>query len=493
MLSFVLMWSLPVQATLTIDPGHVLAVAPRDLNGLSYEAMQLTDPGFFSADNRQLVAMFRRLSAHGVLRIGGNSSELSWWQPSPESTAPAEVLAQAGRTGAWTNRTPYAITPKAIDNLAGFLKATGWTMIYGLNFGAGTPERDAEEADYVAKRLGNHLKYFQIGNEPDLYTTGDNGGRPKGWGFENYAQEWLAIADAVSEKVPGARFGGPDVAGNSNWIVRFGEEVGPKLGKRLASLSGHYYAMGPAGAKTSDIAHMLSPAKGVAQALDRIRPVATRLGVTYRMTEGNSCYRGGQAGVSNALAAAIWAGDYTLDLLAHGGGGVNFHGGSSAQIAASLGNHLPGARNDADVEIAKLGTFYSPIAGSRDAGFTARPMLYGMYLAEQFAGKQMVEARLGATDANLTSYAARDGGGYLVAVFNKDLAKDATVALTGVPFKSAAVWRLTAPSLDSTTGVTFGGGVLTADAPFLSVGAERISVPTVNVPHGSAVLMWIKR
>ena len=39
-----------------------------------------------------------------------------------------------------------AITPEAIDQLAGFLDAAGWSLIYGLNLGTGTPQRAAEEA-----------------------------------------------------------------------------------------------------------------------------------------------------------------------------------------------------------------------------------------------------------------------------------------------------------------------------------------------------------
>ena len=46
-----------------------------DFMGLSYENLQLEDPAFFSPANRGLVEQFRNLSARGVLRLGGNTSE----------------------------------------------------------------------------------------------------------------------------------------------------------------------------------------------------------------------------------------------------------------------------------------------------------------------------------------------------------------------------------------------------------------------------------
>ena len=96
------------------------------------------------------------------------------------------------------------------------------------------------------------------------------------------------------------------------------------------------------------------------------------------MAEGNSCFRGGKPGMSNALAGALWGMDYMLEMATLGCSGINFHGGSGNVISMSLGNKLPGARNARDLEIARLGSFYSPIAGNREVGYTARP--YGIQL-----------------------------------------------------------------------------------------------------------------
>lgn len=359
------------------------------------------------------------------------------------------------------------------------------------NFGAGTPERDSDEADYVARKVGNRLKSFQIGNEPDLYTSAENGGRPKGWDYGDYVKEWSAIADAIINRVPNARFGGPDVAGNSDWIMRFGESIKPQLGDHLSMLSGHYYAMGPAGGKGINVERLLTPHAWVGETMDKVETLAKKLGVVYRMTEGNSCYRGGQAGVSNALAGALWAGDYMLEMAAHGNSGVNLHGGGGKQIGLSLGDHLPGARNDADLALAKLGSFYTPIAGDRAHGFSARAVYYGMMLAEEFVGKVLVQTRIDAGGVNASAYAARDGNGYLMALFNKDPALDLTVALDGVNGRHARVWRLTAPSIDATVGISLGGASVYSNGSWHPNKQEPVDPSHIRLPHASAALVFL--
>ena len=53
-------------AELTLHPQPDAVKIPLTYSGLSYELAQLTDPAFFSAANRDLVAYFRLLSPNGV-------------------------------------------------------------------------------------------------------------------------------------------------------------------------------------------------------------------------------------------------------------------------------------------------------------------------------------------------------------------------------------------------------------------------------------------
>ena len=85
--------------------------------------------------------------------------------------------------------------------------------------------------------------------------------------------------------------------------------------------------------------------------------------------------------------------------------------GSAKQIAAGLGDKLPGAQSAADLEVARLGTFYSPFAGNRAEGFGARPIFYGMMLVEQFAGTTLVANEFDAAGANATAYTAKAADG----------------------------------------------------------------------------------
>src|SRR5215471_17872015 len=57
-----------VPGELVVDlasPSHLI---PQNYTGVSYELAQLTDPNFFAASNKQLIALFRLMSAQGVLR-----------------------------------------------------------------------------------------------------------------------------------------------------------------------------------------------------------------------------------------------------------------------------------------------------------------------------------------------------------------------------------------------------------------------------------------
>src|SRR5271170_296893 len=57
-----------------------LGPVPLDYAGLSYEAAQLYNPSYFSDTNTSLVTAFRKRSPQGVLRIGGNLSDVTRWE-----------------------------------------------------------------------------------------------------------------------------------------------------------------------------------------------------------------------------------------------------------------------------------------------------------------------------------------------------------------------------------------------------------------------------
>jgi hypothetical protein len=298
------LWTQEPVTTLSLRSAANRSV-PTDYTGFSYETVQLADPSFFAADNHALIALFRLLSPRGVLRIGGNSSEFCWWQTKPDQQPPPDP-SSAGHTDNWMPHNLTAIQPVAVDKLAGFLDATGWKAIYGLNLGTGTPERAAEESAYVARILGSRLLYFQIGNEPEFYRNSNNQLRTPGWNFDQYIAQWTAFARAVLECVPEARFGGPDVGSDDSWVVRFAQEAPKLLPGRIVACTGHYYAEGPPDSPRVTVARLLSGDAIIDRDLPRIIEAADSAGIVYRITEGHSCYRGGKPGMSNAFCSSLW-------------------------------------------------------------------------------------------------------------------------------------------------------------------------------------------
>src|SRR5580704_5227768 len=376
---------------LSADFSKPLATMPLDFTGLSYESAQLGHPDFFSSSNHGLIGLFRCLNPRGVLRIGGNTAEYTRWSSDDADAAKNDTPHAIGPDAGTASKTASILTPIAIRNLKSFITEAGeWRVIYGLNLWHGTPENAAAEAAYVFESLGPRLICFQIGNEPDM--DHDAGSKTR-WTFDHYWERWPMFRDAVKKAVPGAQFAGPDIAKELDWISEM-------AGKQpdLTFLSGHYYAEGPPADPKMTLEFLLKRGKDPAAygEFETVQAATKQLGRPFRMTEGNSCYHGGKPMVSNTFASALWSADYMLQVAQAGYIGVNLHGG---------GNGL-----------------YTPIAGDTPEGFVARPVFYGMLLAQRFAGSTFVEASLtGQSDTqNVTAFAAKNGAhGLKLAIFNK--------------------------------------------------------------------------
>ena len=433
---------------------------PIDFVGLSYEVQQLADPGFFSAQNSGLIREFRALSSTGVLRLGGNTSEFAYWKPASDSAEPEhpQVREVEGEPKAHY----YAVTPEAVRNLAGFLRATGWTAVYGIGMGTNTPARAAAEAVFVAETLGDRLQYLQIGNEPDLFDRHLRD--PKAWSAKAYLEEWLTLARAITVRVAAAKFGMPDVAGKVSWLSEIADQwLSVKAPPPLTTLTHHYYFGGPATNPEINIPNLLKPAtmEKVQSTANIAAAAASKIGARVRMTEGNTCYRGGKPGVSDVFAAALWSADYSLLLARNNYSGVNLHGGTGKSVANSVGGSLPGdalleANGETPEQIsAHPHPFYTPIA-TFGSDYRLEPVAYGLKFASLFSGGTLLQtefsAKLQAAGVNATAYAAKlPGGQTSVIILNKDAAEDLEVELDFGRGASGAVQTeiLHAPALDS--------------------------------------------
>jgi hypothetical protein len=433
---------------------------PSDFVGLSYEVQQLTDPHFFSAQNQGLIREFKALSSSGVLRLGGNTSEFGYWKPTASSPEPAhpKVREVAGEPKAQY----YAVTTEAVKNLAGFLRATGWTCLYGIGMGTNTSSRAAEEAVFVAKALGDRLQYFQIGNEVDLFDRHLRD--PKTWSPRMYLEEWLTLARAIAGRVPAAKFGMPDVAGYVSWLSEIADQWHSiQSPPHVTTLTHHYYFGGPATNPDVNIPNLLKPAtmQKVQNTANIATAAASKMGTRVRMTEGNTCYRGGKPGVSDVFAAALWSADYSLLLATNGYSGVNLHGGTGKSVANSVGGSLPGdgllqASGETAEQIATHPhPFYTPIA-TFGSEYVLEPVAYGLKFAGSFSGATLLKTdfstKMQAAGVNATGYAAKlPGGQKSVIILNKDAAADLEVELDfgGDTNGAMETETLHAPALDS--------------------------------------------
>jgi hypothetical protein len=412
-------------ATLTLHPDRPGPQIPANFIGLSYETQQLSDPTFFSAANTGLIAQFRALTPNGVLRLGGNTSDLGWWRPTSDTPQPT-IQVRDSHGAEPTANSAFPITPEAVHNLRAFLDATGWTCLYGINLGTNTPARAADEAAFVTTVLGPKLEYFQLGNEPDGYSTHLRD--PNTWSANAFFDDWLAEANAIRARVPSARFGMPDVGWRVDWVTVMADRLLATPNRpNIAALSHHYYVGGPPSSPEMTIPFILRNDPRVAQDADISRAAAAKLNVPFRMTEGNTCYRGGKPGVSDTFASALWAADYLLRLASLGYAGVNLHGGDAKMVASSLGGTLPG---DALV-LAQHGDpathphpYYTPIAHISD-NYLLEPVAYGMKFAQQFAGTTMIPLDFNPGPVNATAYAMRwPSGRICLAIINKDATQD---------------------------------------------------------------------
>src|SRR5580698_7811058 len=448
------------QATLTIPKEANGPHMPDDYIGLSYEVQQLVDPSFFSAGNAGLIREFKALSVHGVLRLGGNTSEFEWWKPASDTMEPEHP--QTREVVGEPRAQYYPVTAEAVRNLAAFLQATGWTCLYGVGMGTNTPEHAAEEAEYVAKTLGERLQYFQIGNEVDLFDRHLRD--PKTWNAKTYLDEWLNFARAVTKAVPTARFGMPDVAANVSWLTQIAE-IWPSIQNppHITTLTHHYYFGGPATNPAVSIPNLLKPETmaRVQKTADTATAAADKMGIRVRMTEGNTCYRGGKPGVSDVFAAALWSADYALLLTSNNYSGVNLHGGTGKSVANSVGGFLPG-----DVMLKEEGEspdqiathphpFYTPIA-TFGSEYVMEPVAYGLKFAGKLSGGSLFQVDFNspfqAAGVNATAYAVKLASGHLTTIIlNKDAEQDVEVILDFGAKKTGMVQieMLHASALDS--------------------------------------------
>lgn len=462
---------LTVQASVAPTPsGQVMAPGFVGVS-MEYQAVHAYTGSNPRAVNPTLINLLRALAPgqQPVLRIGGNSTDQTWW-PLRGQLAPPGIR--------------YALTPGWMQTTQALAAALKARLILGINLAAGRPALAAEEARALVQGLGRrYIDALEIGNEPDVYNqfpwyTGHGlsyYARPEDYDLSLYTQDFTRWGAAM----PSLPLAGPAFA-ELTWLDGLGQLITAEPQLKLITV--HRYPLrgcinNPITPGYASIGTLLSDdsSSGMAQALASYVGVAHSFHLPFRVAEMNSASCSGRWGVSNTFAASLWAVDTLFNLAAVGVDGVNLH-------------TLPGAPYE-------LFSFQQTAHGWRAF---VHPEYYGLVLfAQAFppgarllpvtepAGPVKIWATLSSTSRTR------------VVIINKSTTDSATVTVA-VPNSggSASLEWLRAPSASSTTGVTLGAqslghwtrtGVLgkPKTTPTRAVSGSY----TITLPAASAVLL----
>jgi hypothetical protein len=441
-------------ARVTIGSGPALATISPLFMGLGYEISSVARPGLMSRANEGYVQLVRTLGSRGVIRVGGNTADYSRYAPAGPAVS-----------------TPYGtvVNNAALNELGGFLQATGWKLIWALNLGSGSVGDAVAEARAVMAIAGERLLAFEIGNEPDLFSREKH--RGPDYGYENWLAEYRRYKTALRAQFPGVPFAGPDAAGKTDWVTRFAADEG----KNAVLLTHHYYREGQNPGST--IEKLLGADPKLEPELAQLRAASLSCGVPYRICEVNSFSGGGRPGVSDTMAGALWALDYMFTVASHGGSGVNMETGVNQHGFISS---------------------YSPIGDDEQGHYSAKPEYYGLLAFSLAACGELLSTEVEPNTAAIKAYATRLSNGALtLTLINKgNVASVAHVDTGGRSLnREASVIRLKAPAVDAKTGITLGGAEVTARGTWKPAVPEILDVRkaqlSLSLPAASAAMVQI--
>jgi hypothetical protein len=184
---------------------------------------------------------------------------------------------------------------------------------------ANTPE-DAARAVRMARERGLKVAHWEIGNEPDLYSTvrGD-----KSWTAERYCDVFRAQAAAVKAADPAARVAGPAVSGATETAMPFLERFVALCGDVVDVLTWHIYPTDGDGTEEAALAS-ISQVDGTVEHVRRVwsdakrNPLGHRRDVQLAVTEYGLSWKTDRPRFLADQPAALWAAETALRLARHG-------------------------------------------------------------------------------------------------------------------------------------------------------------------------------
>ncbi|MBV8332958.1 MAG: hypothetical protein JO192_09510 [Candidatus Eremiobacteraeota bacterium] len=426
-------------ATIAVDLSSQQRTIPNDFDGFSIEVNDAAEKylGTPQAPNLVFEQLLRNLGP-STIRIGGDSSDFSCWNPR-KAPYPAGCL--------------FAITP---DTVRGFVQAsarTGWGITAGINLAQNdatwTLPYGIALSRAAASTPGSRLVGFEFGNEPDLYPSetlyGHHRIRPSGYSWPNVVADWKPYVVAFKGDPATARFAliGPAYDDSSDvwrnaYLAPFARGVGAR---NLGFLTVHDYPTYTCGGHRVTVAQLLSP-QLVALYRQQARgwiATAGRLGLPLVLGETNSTACGGQNGVDNVFAATAWGLDWLFINAQLGFARIHFHMDDAyySAVFVRVSNH----------------------AGSVTYRNVVAPLYYAMYAFGTLAQGHALLTTTVTTQSNIAAYAVAGDRNTPARLFviNKDLRAAGTVVVRpSSRTRSARLLVVAAPALTS-GAVAFGG------------------------------------
>ncbi|HET6870138.1 MAG TPA: glycosyl hydrolase family 79 C-terminal domain-containing protein [Solirubrobacteraceae bacterium] len=458
--------------------GHPTGRArPSGFLGLSFEYSALE--GYTGADPTALDPVFVRLlrnlaPAPGQpvpLRIGGNSTDATWW-PVNGVSPPQGVR--------------YALTPTWLADTHALAAAVPAGLIMGVNLAADSPRLAGAEAQAFLSHIGpGYVSAFEVGNEPDVYGVfpwyKDRLGRVFARSADYSLPAYVGQLARWQAQLPGRPLAGPALA-ELPWLSGLPTLLTADPRVRVVTI--HRYALqgcshNPRSPVYPSIANLLSDrsSRGLAAAIAPFVAAAHSSGAQFRVDELNSAALAGclgRTGVSNTFASALWMVDTLFNLASVGVDGVNVHS-------------LPGAGYE-------LFTFRRTATGWQAF---VRPDYYGMLMfAQAFpAGARLEPVSEPAGPVKVWATFGPDGH-TRVTLINKDSQPRPVEVQLPPSAAPAEIEWLRAPGANATRGVTLGGQTFGAETSTGGLGPARwqpvgqlFGSYSVELPPDSAALI----
>src|SRR5450432_1067290 len=450
-----------VTATVTVAPGTTVGNIGVGFAGFSYEKTHITN-GSLTSSNASLIALYKLIGSP-VMRLGADDVDNCNW--SGTGTAPAKPSGQ-----------PFtrSITTGMVDQICGFLAATGTKIIYGVNFKSNNPTASAAEAAYAQGKCASSIIGFEIGNEINRYES------PL-YDWNTIKSEYESLATAVTATA-GVLLVGPAGGGGDalSLSTPFAADESAKFPGKLVLLTQHYYA-GTAGSTTATVERLQTPdpgsptsQTGLVGTDSTMNTAATtnKIPQGYRCGECNSFAGHGQVGVSDTLIAGLWGIDLMFVTAKNGGSGVNLHGGEIG---------MDGNTN----------FYYEPIKESGGVVMTVQPIYYSMLIMNLMGIGPMVSTTVTTSNPNFTAYAVKASGFTSVVLDNKNatsgvnaivnLGTSAVSSASAIYLQGTPAGSLSAPA----TSVTLAGAQVTV------AGGWNHNPPYIQTISGNAVSVYI--